>query len=322
MRIGLFTDSLADLTLDAALQWAAAEGIEAVEIGTGNFSRAPHCDLTRLIQDADARAEFAATIRRHGLHLSALDCNGNLLDPHPERGEKSRDTFYKTVQLANLLGLDTVITMSGCPGDPSGTPYPNWVTHNWQPEFVQLHKWQWNEVLRPFWEKAGRFAADHGVKVAIEMHPGQMVYNTDGLLRLREIAGPALGANLDPSHLFYQGMDPMHVIRTLGRDFVFHVHAKDTRIDPHETARNGVIDIREMPRVAERAWAYRTLGFGHGELWWREFVSALRAVGYDGALSIEHEDSLMSAREGIRKSVEFLKPILLRTMPEERPPWM
>lgn len=322
MKTGLYTDSLADLTFAAALDWIAAQGIEAVEIGTGNFSRAPHCDLARLLSDAEARTEFTDAIKSRGLTLSALDCNGNLLDPHPERGEKARDTYYKTVQAASLLGVDTVITMSGCPGDPSGTPYPNWVTHNWQPEFVQLHNWQWNEVARPFWEKAGRYAADHGVKIAIEMHPGQMVYNTDGLLRLREIAGPSLGANFDPSHLFYQGMDPLLVIRALGPGFVFHVHAKDTRIDPHETALNGVIDMREMPRVAERAWAYRTLGFGHSELWWREFVSALRAVGYDGVLSIEHEDSLMSAREGIVKSVEFLKPIVLRTMPEERPPWM
>lgn len=160
------------------------------------------------------------------------------------------------------------------------------------------------------------------MKIAIAMHPGQMVYNTDGLLRLREITGPSLGANFDPSHLFHQGMDPMHVVRAFGPDFVFHVHAKDTRIDPHEAARTGVIDMRDMQRVGERAWAYRTLGFGHGELWWREFFSALHTVGYDGALSIEHEDTLMSAREGIVKSVQFLKPIVLRTMPEEQPRWM
>ena len=322
MKIGLFTDSLPDLAFTAALDWIAAQGIEAVEIGTGNFSRAAHCDLARLVHDADARAEFSAAIKSRGLTLSALNCNGNLLDPHPERGERSRDTFYRTVQAASLLGLDTVVTMSGCPGDPSGTPYPNWVTHPHQPEFGELHRWQWNEVARPFWDKAGRYAADHGVKIAIEMHPGQMVYSTDGLLRLREIAGPSLGANLDPSHLFHQGMDPMRVVRTFGPDFVFHVHAKDTRIDLYEAARTGVIDMRDMQRVGERAWAYRTLGFGHGELWWREFISALRTVGYDGVLSIEHEDTLMSAREGIVKSVEFLKPIVLQTMPEEQPPWM
>ena len=318
MKIGLFTDSLPDLTFNAALDWIAAQGIEAVEIGTGNFSQAAHCDVARLQRSAEVREEFTGEITSRGLTLSALNCNGNLLDPHPERGERSRATFYQTVEAASLLGLGTVVTMSGCPGDPSGTPYPNWVTHPHQPEFGELYRWQWEEVARPFWAEAGRFAADHGVQIAIEMHPGQMVHSTDGLLRLREIAGPALGANIDPSHLFYQGMDPMRVVNALGSGFVFHVHAKDTRIDPHETARTGVIDMR----VGERAWGYRTLGYGHGELWWREFVSALRANGYDGVLSIEHEDPLMSAREGIVKSVEFLKPIVLRTMPEERPPWM
>ena len=253
MKIGLFTDSLPDLTFNAALDWIAAQGIEAVEIGTGNFSQAAHCDVARLQRSAEVRAEFTGAITSRGLTLSALNCNGNLLNPHPERGERSRATFYQTVEAASLLGLGTVVTMSDCPGDPSGTPYPNWVTHPHQPEFGELYRWQWEEVARPFWAEAGRFAADHGVQIAIEMHPSQMVHSTDGLLRLREIAGPALGANFDPSHLFYQGMDPMRVVNALGSGFVFHDHATDTRIDPHETARTGVIDMRAMQRLGERA---------------------------------------------------------------------
>jgi sugar phosphate isomerase/epimerase len=303
------------------LDWAVAQGIEAVEIGTGGFSKAPHCNLRQLLDDGATREKLREDIEKRGIALSALDCNGNPLDPHPERGKQHREALFNTIQLAPMLGVDTVITMSGCPGDPSGGPYPNWVAHPWQAEFAELHNWQWNEVLTPFWKKVGQLAADSGVKIAIEMHPGQAVYNTRTLLRLREIAGPSVGANFDPSHLFYQGMDPILVIRTLGEKFIFHVHAKDTRVDPYETALTGGIDMRLMHLVTERAWAYRTLGFGHGEAWWREFVSALRAVGYDGVLSIEHEDSLMSAREGIVKSIEFLKPILLRTMPEDRPPW-
>ncbi|MBM3775868.1 MAG: sugar phosphate isomerase/epimerase [Acidobacteria bacterium] len=322
MKIGLYTDALPDLPFAEALDWAAAHGLEAVEIGTGGFSKAPHCNLLHLLENESAREEFRAAIDRRGLALSALDCNGNPLDPHPERGKQHQETLFRSIELARKLDVETVITMSGCPGDPSGSPYPNWVTHPWQPEFAELHNWQWNEVLTPFWKKVGRLAADSGVKIAIEMHPGQPVHNTRTLLRLREIAGPSVGANLDPSHLFYQGMDPILVIRTLGENFIFHVHAKDTRIDPYEMALTGGIDMRSMHLAAERSWTYRTLGFGHGEAWWRDFVSALRAVGYNGVLSIEHEDPLMSAREGIIKSVEFLKPILLRTMPEARPPWL
>ncbi len=316
MKIGLYTDSLQDLSLDAALDWIAGQGIEAVEIGTGSFSPVPHCNLENLLNDAGARAKFKAAIESRGLILSALNCNGNLLDPHPERGQKSQDTFYKTVRLANLLGLDTTVTMSGCPGDLGGGAYPNWVTCNWQREYVELLERQWAEVIEPFWKQAGAFAADHGVKVAIEMHPGQAVYNTRSLLRLREIAGPSLGANLDPSHLFYQGMDPFVVIKALGKGGVFHVHAKDTRLDPQEMALNGGLDTRPMAMTGERAWVYRTVGYGHGESWWRDFVSTLRLMGYDGVLSIEHEDRLMGSREGIIKSVEFLKPILLKTTAE------
>ena len=316
MKIGLFTDSLQDLSFADALDWIAAQGLEAVEIGTGNFSPAPHCAVDKLLNDESARAEFKAGIERRGLALSALNCNGNLLDPHPVRRRKAQAMFYKTVEAAGKLGLDTIVTMSGCPGDPTGWMYPNWVTCTWQREFVELGERQWAEEIEPFWKQAGKFAADHGVKVAIEMHPGQSVYNTRTLLRLREIAGPGLGANLDPSHLFWQGMDPLVVVRALGKNGVFHVHAKDTKIDPQEMALNGGLDTRPTSLVGERAWAFRTVGYGHGEAWWRDFVSTLRLMGYDGVLSIEHEDRLMGSREGIVKSVEFLKPLVLRTLAE------
>jgi len=313
LKIGLFTDSLQDLSFADALDWIAAQGLEAVEIGAGNFSPAPHCAVDQLLDDENARAEFKAAIESRGLTLSALNCNGNLLDPHPERRRKAQDTFYKTVEAAGKLGLDTIVTMSGCPGDPTGGTYPNWVTCTWQREFVELGERQWAEEIEPFWKQAGKFAADHGVKVAIEMHPGQSVYNTRTLLRLREIAGPGLGANLDPSHLFWQGMDPLVVARALGQNGVFHVHAKDTKIDPQEMALNGGLDTRPTSLVGQRAWAFRTVGYGHGEAWWRDFVSTLRLMGYDGVLSIEHEDRLMGSREGIVKSVEFLKPVVLKT---------
>jgi len=315
MKIGLYTDSLQTSFVEA-LDWVVEQGIEAVEIGTGNSSPALHCNLDELLSSEAARESFMHAIESRGLMLSALNCNGNLLDPHLERGRKSQDVFHKTVKLAHKLGLDTIVTMSGCPGDPSGTSYPNWPTHPEQPEYAELERWQWDEVITPFWQKAGPFAADHGVRIAIELHPGQSAYNTRTMLRLREIAGPNVGVNLDPSHFFYQGMDPLVIIPTLGEGFIFHVHAKDTRLNPFEMALNGGLDMRQMHLVAERSWAYRTLGYGHGEAWWRDFVSALRIAGYDGALSIEHEDPVMSASEGIIKSVKFLEPLILRTMPE------
>lgn len=322
MQIGLFTDGLADMEFLEALDWVAARGIEAVEIGTGGFSNTPHCQLSELVSSQQARDAFMEAITSRNLALSALNCNGNPLDPNENRGAKTQQELRQTIEVANQLGIDTVVTMSGCPGTPEGGGYPNWVSHPSPPEFEELLDWQWEQSVTPYWSELGKYAADHGIKIAIEAHPGNVVYNTRTLLRLREIAGPQLGANLDPSHFFYQGIDPHHAIRYLGTDFVFHVHAKDTCVDPHETALSGTLDTRPMENIHERAWAYRTLGYGNDELWWKNFVSVLRQVGYDGALSIEHEDPAMSSHEGIEKSVEFLKPILLRTQPEVDPPWM
>jgi sugar phosphate isomerase/epimerase len=315
LKIGLYTDSLAELEFEAALDWIAAHGIEAVEIGTGNFSPAPHCELQGLIRDDAARRQFLGAIERRRLVLSALNCSGNPLDPHPERRQRAQQVLSDTLQAASELGIDTVVTMSGCPGDLGGGTYPNWVTCTWQREYVELVERQWAEEIEPYWRQVGDRARGLGVRIAIEMHPGQAVYNTRTLRRLREIGGAdVIGANLDPSHLFFQGMEPSVVIRALGQGAVFHVHAKDTRIDPQEMALNGGLDTRPMTRAGVRSWEYVTLGFGHDELFWRNFVSNLRVVGYDGALSIEHEDRLMSPKEGIQKSVEFLRRLIPRTM--------
>jgi sugar phosphate isomerase/epimerase len=315
VKIGLFTDSLQDLSFPEALDWAAAHGIEAVELGTGNFSRAPHCNLDLLVKDNGSRNDLLAALEAKGLELSALNCNGNLLDPDLDRRKKSQATFFKTIELAKLLGIDRVVTMSGCPGE-SGGRYPNWITCTWQSEFIELLDRQWTDEVEPFWTRAGRIIADQAVKIAIEMHPGQIVHNTRTLLRLREVAGPHLGANFDPSHLFWQGMDPMVVLRALGKGFVFHVHAKDTKINPEEMALNGGLETRANSRVGDRSWDFRAVGYGHGEAWWRDFLSVLRMMDYDGVLSIEHEDRLMGSREGIIKSVEFLSRLVPRTLAE------
>ena len=316
MRIGLYTDILQDLSFTDALEFAAAAGLEAVELGTGNFSSAPHIDVDAVLDAPGAAEAVLQAAAERGLVISALNCNGNLLDAHPARRRQSQEIYHKTVRAAQKLGLTTVVTMSGCPGDLNSGVYPNWVTCTWQPEFLELVERQWVEAVEPFWQVAGPFAAAHGVSIAIEMHPGQAVYNTRTLQKLRALAGPNVGANLDPSHLFWQGMDPLAVVRALGPGGVLHVHAKDTRLDLRETAVNGVLDTRSMALVAERAWSFRTVGYGHDAAWWRDFISVLRLMGYDGVLSIEHEDRLMGSREGIHKSVEFLKPLLLRTTAE------
>jgi sugar phosphate isomerase/epimerase len=314
MKIGLFTDSLADLSFEEALDWAAAQGLQAVEIGTGNFSPAPHCDMKKLIDDQQARQQFLRALASRGLELSALNCNGNLLDPHPDRRVRAQQVFQDTLQAASLLGIQTVVTMSGCPGDLEGGTYPNWVTCTWQREYLELLDRQWEREIQPFWEQAAGRAQQLGIRIAIEMHPGQAVYNTRTLQRLRRICGEeVVGANLDPSHFFFQDMDPLVVVRALGAGAVFHVHAKDTRINTQEMALNGSLDTRPMSEPGVRSWEYVTLGFGHDEFFWRSFLSTLKMMGYDGVLSIEHEDRLMSPREGIQKSIALLSGLVLRT---------
>lgn len=245
------------------------------------------------------------------MSISALSCHGNPLHPDRDLAERDDATFRRTVLLAERLGVKTVVTFSGCPGDRAGSKVPNWVVTAWPPEFSELLAWQWEEVAIPYWREAAEFARTHGVRVALEAHPGFLVYNPETLLRLRSAAGDNLGINFDPSHLFWQGVHIPTAIAALG-DSIFHVHAKDLAFQQHTLNRNGVLDPKSYRNVAERSWNFRTVGFGHGEQEWREILSALRTVQYDGAISIEHEDPLLSVDEGVRFAVDLLKKILPR----------
>ncbi|MCW3475337.1 sugar phosphate isomerase/epimerase family protein [Limobrevibacterium gyesilva] len=305
MRLGLVTDSLSHLPLDALLEAAAGLGISTLEFGCGNWSQAPHLKLDALLESAEARAAFLAKLRAHGLSLSALNCSGNPLHPG-ESGARHREVTSKTIRLAGLLGVERVVLMSGCPGGP-GDANANWITTAWPPETARVLAWQWDEVLIPYWRGLVAEARNAGVgRLCLELHGHQAVYNVATLQRLRAAVGPVIGANFDPSHLFWMGADPLAAIRALG-DAIYHVHAKDTRIDTANAAVNSLIDTTPMDRLRDRAWGYVTLGFGHGESWWREFCTALRLAGYDDVLSIEHEDLLLSPEDGVHRSVEALR---------------
>lgn len=192
------------------------------------------------------------------------------------------------------------------------------MTSPWPPHYQDLLQWQWEKQAAPFWTERTKFAADHGVKIAIEMHPGFLVYSPETMLKLRAIAGPNIGCNYDPSHMFWQNIDPIAAIRVLG-DSIFHVHAKDTQIYHRNLPVSGVLDMKLYTDERNRAWIFRTCGYGHGAEWWREFVSTLRMFGYDYALSIEHEDSLMSPNEGLTKAAAFLNDIVIRE--DTTAPW-
>ena len=313
MRVGVFTPLLSQLPLGDVLKKLKSNGITTVELGTGNYPGDAHCKLAMLTDDR-ARAAFQQTIADHGFTISALSCHGNALHPDPGVAASHREVSRSTVLLAQKLGVPVVVDFSGCPGDGPGAKRPNWVTCPWPPEYLEMLRWQWDEVVAPYWTAHGKFAADHGVKIAIEMHPGFVVYNPESMLRLRSLTGGTVGCNYDPSHMFWQGIDPIAAIRVLG-DAIFHVHAKDTQIYDRNLPMTGVLDTKPYTDERHRSWIFRTCGYGHGEEWWREFVSTLRMFGYDYVLSIEHEDSLLSAEEGLSRAATFLHPIV----PKEKP---
>jgi sugar phosphate isomerase/epimerase len=313
MRIGVFTPLLAQLSLPDVLKKLAALRINTIELGTGNYPGDAHCKLA-MLDDSRALAAFQQVLAEHGAQISALSCHGNALHPDPERAEQDRAVSRKTILLAEKLGIPVVIDFSGCPGDSPRATAPNWVTCPWPPEYLKVLDWQWNEVVAPYWVEHAKFAKDHGVKLAIEMHPGFVVYSPETMLKLRAIAGPVVGCNFDPSHLFWQGIDPIAAVRLL-EGAIFHVHAKDTQLYSSNMQRAGVLDTKPYSEERARSWIFRTCGYGHGAGWWSEFISTLRMFGYDYVLSIEHEDSLLSAQEGLTKAANFLNEIVIRERP-------
>jgi sugar phosphate isomerase/epimerase len=313
MKVGVFTPLLSQLPLNQVLIKLKTLDINTVELGTGNYPGDAHCKLS-MLDDAAALTTFKKTLADQGVSISALSCHGNALHPNKDFARKSQATSRQTILLAEKLGVPVVVDFSGCPGDSLDAKQPNWVTCPWPPDYSDLLKWQWDEVVAPYWTEHAKFAADHGVKIAIEMHPGFVVYNPETMLKLRSIAGPSVGCIFVPSHLFWQQIDPIAAVRALG-DAVFHVHAKDTQIYAANLPMTGVLDTKPYTDERHRGWIFRTCGYGHGESWWREFVSTLRLFGYDNVLSIEHEDSLLSPEEGLTKAASFLNSIVIREQP-------
>jgi len=311
MKLGLFTPVFGKLSTSEMLARVKALGkIQALELGTGGWPGCDHLDLETLARDEKRSAEFRSVLSDAGLTISALSCHGNPLHPDQKTARGYDDVFRKTVCLAKRLEVPVVVTFSGCPGDSDDAKHPNWVTCPWPPEFGDVLDWQWEKKVIPYWRDTARFAADQGVKVALEAHPGFVVYNVETMLRLRAETGKNVGINFDPSHLFWQGVDVPAAIRALG-DAIFHVHAKDVALDRQNVAVNGVIDTKTYRRMAERSWLFRSVGWGHDELEWKRIVSALRLAGYDYVMSIEHEDALASIDEGLKAAVDCLSRAIL-----------
>jgi sugar phosphate isomerase/epimerase len=319
MKLCVLTVPLYDRPLEEALKFLSGLGVHTIELGAGGNPGTTHLDPAVMLKQPDKLDEFKELLKKYDTEISALSTHTNHVHPDKRIREQAHEDFINACRLAEKLKLNTVITFSGCPGDHDAAKYPNWVTCSWPTDYQKILAYQWEEQLIPYWKRALKEAAEYGVtKVAIELHPGFCVYNTQTMLRLRDAAGDNIGANLDPSHLFWQGIEPVEAIKVL-KGIIFHFHAKDTHIDKANTRVNGVLDTTTMDRPSDRSWLFRGVGFGHGSIEWREIITALRLVGYDGAISIEHEDAFMSRDEGLAKAVSLLQNIVM----EEKPsvPW-
>ncbi|SEV83350.1 sugar phosphate isomerase/epimerase family protein [Natrinema salifodinae] len=315
MEIGVHTPPLADESLDGALAYLSDLGVDAVEPGVGGHPGQDHLVRSEYLDDEAAQTELRKLLDEYGMRISALATHNNPLHPDDERADRADAELREAIRLAAQLDVGTVTCFSGLPaGSPSGE-VPNWITAPWPSEHAEAHDYQW-EVAVEYWRDLADYADEHGVDIAIEMHPNMLVYEPHGLARLREATNDRVGANFDPSHLYWQGISITDAIRYLGeRDAIHHFHAKDTRVYEEQAREKGVLDTTAYDDELERSWLFRSVGYGHDESHWKDVVSTLRLVGYDGALSIEHEDSLTSGREGLEKAVDLLDRAIFETQP-------
>jgi len=310
MNLCFNTDGLGYMSFEEMLDTAAKLGFNSVEIACGNWSKAPHIDLDHMLANKAARNKFMEEITSRGLTLETLNCSGNQLAPN-EEGKEHQAVVEKTFQLAEELNIKNIVMMSGLPGGSPTDVTPNWITTSWPPITMKILNWQWNEVLIPYWQTTAEKAKAHGIeKIALENHGCQSVYNPETLIRLRDAVGPMIGMNLDPSHLLWMGGDPITAARKLGAERIYHVHAKDVRMERSLVEVDGVLDTKTIDQFSQRAWNYVALGHGHDVKWWKEFFSVLSMIGYHGPVSLEMEDLTMSPLTGVKKSLDVLKEAL------------
>lgn len=320
MKLGIVTEVFytSHPDFEGMLDKVKESGLEAVEIGVGNYPGEIHCDVKGLLKSEEKIKAYKTAIKKRGLIISALAVHGNPLHPDESIAKDHDQKTKNAILLAQKLGVSTVTLFSGCPGSSDNDKFPNWVTCAWPKDYIEVLNWQWEKKVIPYWKKIGNLANNHGIKLAFEMHPGFVVYNTETLLRLRNEIGDVIGANFDPSHLFWQGIDPIVSLKKIAEvGALFHIHAKDIKIDEYNTALNGVLDTKSLADIKHRSWLFRIVGYGNNFDWWKNFVSQLIKENYEYVLSIEYEDALMSGEEGVRETVKFLKEVIINEKPTD-----
>ncbi len=310
--IGVFDPVYADLSLDAMIDKISGLGLEAVEIGTGGYPGSNHCPVDEFLADPAKAKAWVKKFEDRGIQVATLSCHGNPVHPDPKHAARDDASFRKTVQLAQMIGVKVIVGFAGCPGGSPTDTQPNWITYRWPEEYDQMLQWQWKEKVVPYWKDAAKYARDHGIhRLAFEMHPNFVVYNPRTLLRLREAVGEEIGANCDLSHLFWQGCDPVEVIHFLGKQgMIYHAHMKDTVLYPENVAKYGVLNFvfekQDLPMASD---AFRAVGYGHSASTWKAILQAYMDINYEGILSIENEDPILSGEVGVERAAYVLKNV-------------
>ncbi|MEW1949757.1 sugar phosphate isomerase/epimerase [Pseudarthrobacter sp902506025] len=325
MRLGVYNAILHDRPLPEALTVIANLGLTGIEINTGGFLPPVHVPTFDQILESDAaRDDYLALFEGTGVSIAGLNCNGNPLHPNPEIGEKHAGDIRRSIRLAHRLGQTRVVTMSGLPGGEPGATVPNWIVNAWNSAALDVLDYQW-EIAAEFWKEIDQLARELEVKVALELHPQNLVFNTADVRKLIDLTGAThVGVELDASHLFWQQMDPVAVVRELG-PLVFQAAAKDVRINKENAALYGVLDnsfrrlspdenrtnlggdewANEWPRHS--AWDFVALGRGHDTAYWTEFLRALHEVDPEMLVNIEHEDVSLGRIEGLQVAAKVLR---------------
>ncbi len=314
MKLGVFTPVFGTLPLHEMLDRVAALGLDGIELAAGGWPGTVHAAPEQLLSDSAQLETFRKELTARNLEVLAVSVHGNPLHPNADTAAQYHRDWRAALELAARLEVQTVVTFAGCPGAAAGDTVPNWINAVWPPEFLAALDWQWNERVIPYWQREAEHLRSLGLRAALELHPGFVAFNPATLLKLRTAVGETVGANLDPSHLYWQGIDPLVAIREL-TGTIHHFHAKDNLLHPQNIERNGVLDLTPYENIVDRSWTFRSVGSGHSELHWSHIMAELRLAGYDGAISIEHEDALMSVSEGLHQAVSTLKRVVLREQP-------
>lgn len=318
MKLGVFTPLFNDLSFEEMIDTVSKAGLETVEIGTGGSPGNAHLAIDKLLASSEARKEYLAKLADKGLTISALSCHNNPISPLKETAQEADELLQKTIKLASLMNVSVVNGFSGIAGGNATDTQVNWPVLPWPTEYAENYNYQWEKQLIPYWKNINTIAEDSGVKIGIELHGGFLCHTPYTMLKLREATGKAIGCNLDPSHLWWQGIDPVAAVKILGEaNAIHHFHAKDTYLDQDNINMHGLTDMQPYGNVKSRAWTFRSVGCGHDLKVWSDIISALRIYGYDYVLSIEHEDPIMSTAEGLNRAITNLKSIMIKEKPTE-----